>query len=127
MPGTSQSACLGPLRKKREAWKGYLIAMPEIGAMELAEMTKGLDDSKKMIFNQQYQSEKKDSGTGVILAIFGFDRFWLGDIGLGFLKYLTGGGCGIWWLIDLFTIKGRCDDYNRRKATELLEAMSLVH
>lgn len=99
--------------------------MPELGAFELSQLTKDLEDNKKMIFNQQYQSVKKDPGTGVILAIFSFDRLWLGDIGLGILKYITAGGCGIWWLIDLFTAKGRCDEYNRRKAMELLQIIRM--
>jgi TM2 domain-containing membrane protein YozV len=99
--------------------------MPELGALELAQMTKDLDSTKKMIFSQQYQSERKDSGTAMILAFFGWDRFWLGDIGLGLLKWITGGGCGIWWLIDLFTAKSRCDSYNRQKAGELLEAIRM--
>lgn len=99
--------------------------MPELGPFEIAQMTKDLDDSKKMIFNQQYQSEKKDSGIGIILALLGFDRFWLGDIGLGVLKYFTAGGCGIWWLIDLFTAKNRCDDYNRGKAMEILQTLRM--
>lgn len=100
--------------------------MPELTIAELAQMTQGLDDNKKMIFNQQYQSEKKDSGTTLILALFSFDRFWLGDIGLGILKYLTAGGCGIWWLIDLFTAKSRTDDYNRSKAMEILSAVRMM-
>jgi len=100
--------------------------MPELGIAELAQMTHDLDDNKKMIFNQQYQSEKKDSGITLILALFSFDRFWLGDIGLGVLKYLTMGGCGIWWLIDLFTAKNRTDDYNRQKAMEILTVVRMM-
>ena len=46
-------------------------------------------------------------GLIAILAILGWDRFWLGDIGLGVLKYITAGGCLIWWLVDIFTASSR--------------------
>jgi len=97
--------------------------MPELRAVELAQLTKQLDDTKKMIFQTQYGSERKDRGTAVILAIFLCERIWLGDTALGILKMITLGGCGIWAVIDLFTAGSRCDDYNRRKAEEIIEAL----
>ena len=54
------------------------------------------------------QTQMKDPLLSILLSIFigslGIDRFYIGDVGLGIGKLLTGGGCGIWWLIDIFLI-----------------------
>ena len=47
----------------------------------------------------------KDPTVALILSVvvggWGVDRFYIGDTGLGVLKLLTGGGLGVWWLVDL--------------------------
>ena len=40
----------------------------------------------------------------IIFGQLGVDRFIMGHVGLGILKLITMGGCGIWWLIDLILI-----------------------
>lgn len=55
-----------------------------------------------------FSSDLKDPTTALLISLFagglGVDRFYIGDVGLGVGKLLTGGGCGIWAIIDLFLI-----------------------
>ncbi|MBF1471756.1 MAG: TM2 domain-containing protein [Prevotella pallens] len=52
----------------------------------------------------------------ILLGVLGIDRFYAGETGLGVGKLLTFGGCGIWWLIDIFLIV----DATKRKNLETL-------
>lgn len=40
----------------------------------------------------------------ILVGTLGIDRFMMGHVGLGILKLLTLGGCGIWWLVDVILI-----------------------
>lgn len=62
-------------------------------------------------------SGQKDWLVAVLLSALvgqlGVDRFYLGYVGLGILKLITFGGCGIWWLYDLIMIAtGKLNDAN---------------
>ena len=53
------------------------------------------------------------------LGYFGLDRFLIGDWGKGIIKLLTGGGLGIWYIIDWFLIVRT----TKRKNMERLKAI----
>lgn len=58
---------------------------------------------------------------GIFFGVFGVDRFYKGDIGLGVAKLLL---CwltfGIWWLIDLFLVYRGIKKDNLQKITQIL-------
>ena len=103
--------------------------MAEISPIELANMQQGLTDQQKMLFMSQYNSDKKDRTLALILSILlgtlGIDRFYIGDMGIGILKLLTAGVCGILYIIDWFMIMGKADEYNRKKAREIISAITV--
>ena len=60
--------------------------------------------------------ELKDPTTMLLISLFvgtlGIDRFMLKETGMGVLKLLTGGCCGILALVDLFTIMNKTKEFN---------------
>ena len=81
-------------------------------------------------------AEMKDPTTMLIISLFlgglGVDRFMIGDTGMGILKLLTGGLCGIMTIIDWFTIQSKTRSLNYEKfmmACSMLspEADTVVH
>jgi TM2 domain-containing membrane protein YozV len=72
-------------------------------------------------------SDLKDPTTALVITIceffigiHGISRFYIGDIGIGVAKFLTCGGCLIWWLIDLFLISDATRKRNTEKVLQIL-------
>ena len=81
--------------------------------MFLKEKLYSLDESK---FNMVSCAEMKDPTTLLIISLFlgayGIDRFMIKDTGMGILKLLTCGCCGILTIIDWFSIQNKTREMN---------------
>ena len=68
--------------------------------------------------------EFNDPTTILLVSIFlgswGIDRFMLGDTGMGVLKLLTGGVCGILTIIDWFSVQKKTKEANFNKLMTIL-------
>ena len=80
-----------------------------------------IDESKFALLSCM---ELKDPTTLLLLSIFlgsfGVDRFMLKETGIGVLKLLTGGVCGILTIIDWFSIQNKTKDLNFRNLMMML-------
>ena len=68
--------------------------------------------------------EFKDPTTILLISLFlgvlGVDRFMLGETGMGILKLLTGGVCGILAIIDWFSVQKKAKEINYNNLMMLL-------
>lgn len=68
--------------------------------------------------------EMKDPTTILLLSIFlgglGIDRFMLGDTGMGVLKLLTCGCCGVLTIIDWFNVQNKARELNFQRIMAVL-------
>ena len=68
---------------------------------------------RQSVFVEEFKKKQKSKGVMIALAIFfPIQLFLLGKTGLGIVYWLTGGGMGFWWLIEIFLTSKRVDEYN---------------
>lgn len=89
---------------------------PEVNMPSIREALEHMDPQKaNMILAQDYKDPTIALIISAIIGAYGIDRFYIGDTMMGILKLLTAGGCGIWWIIDIFLIMGATKEKNYQK------------
>ena len=87
----------------------------------LKDKLRTMDEEK---FSLVSTIELKDPTTLLLISLFlgvlGVDRFMLGDTGMGVLKLLTAGCCGILTIIDWFSITKKTKELNFNKLMALI-------
>ena len=97
----------------------YIMAnanfFPEGSVNELGARLSKLSQNQ---FNAIQGIQLKDPMIMLLLSLFlggwGVDRFLLKEIGLGVVKLLTCGGCGIWTIIDWFLVMNKTREFNQK-------------
>lgn len=99
----------------------YAKFFPSDKVFLLKDKLVACDDSKYVMLAS---IDLKDPTTILIVSIFlgglGIDRFMIGDVGMGILKLLTGGLCGVLTLIDWFVISGKTKEKNFQSVIQIL-------
>ena len=95
--------------------------LPEERLNEIRELLASADDNKVNLLNATpLKGKTMMLLISVFLGSYGIDRFMLGDTTMGVIKLLTCGGCGIWTIIDWFSIINKTKEYNYKKIIEVL-------
>lgn len=85
-------------------------------AEKIVFLKQKLADADENKFALVSSVEFKDPTTILLVSIFlgslGIDRFMLGETGMGILKLLTGGLCGILTIIDWFSVQKKAKERN---------------
>ena len=86
---------------------------------KLSDLRKALTYIDESKFDLLDSIELKDPMTVFLISLFfgwlGIDRFAIGDVGKGIFKLLTGGGLGIWTIVDWIIIRKRTKERNYMK------------
>ena len=87
----------------------------------IKEKLKNIDEER---FSLVSAVEFKDPTTILLVSLFlgglGIDRFMLGETGMGILKLLTCGVCGILTIIDWFSVQKKAKELNFNKLMMIL-------
>lgn len=103
----------------------YIMAnanfFPEGSVNELGARLSKLSQNQ---FNAIQGIQLKDPMIMLLLSLFlggwGVDRFLLKEVGLGVVKLLTCGGCGIWTIIDWFLVMNKTREFNQKLVLDSL-------
>ncbi len=115
----------------RENLNGEKLGIPtsvadNLPTMVYNELSK-LSVRKQEEFAEEYKRKAKSIGVAYTLwLLIGWHYIYLRKWGIQILFWLTGGGLFIWWLVDLFRIRGMIRDYNKDIAMDVLKSSKAI-
>ena len=103
----------------------YLPELDEPERSFIERLTAGMSHENIQQFAVAYRQVRKDPQTLRLMAIIGIvaipglHRFWVGQLGIGFLYLLTGGLLWIGTIIDIVKYRELAFGYNRQVARHI--------
>lgn len=86
-----------------------------------------MPQEQQAVFEEEYGRKRRNKVILGLLAIFFPIHFFFEDrIVLGLVYWLTIGGFGVWWLVEIFTVWGRTSRFNEDTAVALLRDMKIM-
>src|SRR5216684_5620158 len=100
----------------------YLPELDETEKLYIEDLVQGLSREQAQLFAGAYRQRRKDPHTVLLTAIVGLvaipglQRFWLGQIGMGFIYLFTWGLLLVGSISDLIRYKQLALEYNQKVA-----------
>lgn len=108
--------------------------LPELEGEEchyINHVIEKLPEEKIELFVKLYRARRRDPVLLLVLALIGLfgvagiHRFFVGQVGMGILYFLTAGLCFIGTIVDMINYKNFAFEYNRLKAQEIVSDIQL--
>ena len=103
--------------------------MPELTGEEqlhVAQHMKDLSEEQALHYSHVYRQRRRDETTTLILAlvglfgIAGIQRFYVEQVGMGILYFLTGGLCLVGTIVDAINHRSLATKYNIEQADDVV-------
>ena len=104
----------------------YLPELDSIEAQNIEQLVESLSREQALVFATAYRQRRKDPHTVLLAAIVGlvaipgFQRFWLGQVGFGFLYLFTWGCLLVGSISDVIRYRTLAFNYNQEIAREIV-------
>lgn len=85
-----------------------------------------MPEESQSTFEAEFTRKSRNPFLLFIFTIIGIHYFVLGEIGKGLFFWLTMGGLGVWWLIDLATSFKKTKAFNEDLAVTILRDMKVM-
>ena len=88
-----------------------------------------LDQLTQKAFLTEFQKVKKSGFVAFLLwwVFPSWHYFYIGKVWVNLLFWITFGGIGFWWVIDMFRLSGLVREYNKTVAISVLKQIEFLN